>query len=135
MRKLNIRVNLSLRTLLCLRLGLNRKFTRRFNPGDIVYIRYFLLEKKKKKYFIRLKEFFGKCIAYRNRLFKSSVILRKAVKLNEVEQLFVLDSPFIVGVRVQRASKRNLKKLLFLRRYSGKYSRVRLLAGFKRKVE
>lgn len=131
MGKLNGKISLHLKALMSLRLGLNA----RFNPGDIVYVKYFIIERRKKKYFVRLKDFFGKCIAYRNRLFKTSVILRKAVKLNEIEQIFVLDSPFILGVRVQKASKMNLKKLLFLRKYSGKYSRVRLLAGFKKKAE
>lgn len=127
----NTKINLTLKHLISLKFFLGS----RFNPGDIVYIKYLIIDKKKKKYFVRLKAFFGKCIAFRNRLFKTSVILRKAVKLNEIEQLFVLDSPYIVGLRVQRAHKRNFKKLLFLRKYSGKYSRVRLLSGFKIKEE
>lgn len=107
---------------------------RRFNPGDVLYIKYLRLEKKRKKFYFRRKEFFGKCIGFKNQLIKRSVILRKAVKLNEVEQVFVLDSPFIWGIRVQKGFKPRYKKMLFLREYSGKFSRVRVLTRFKKRL-
>jgi ribosomal protein L19 len=127
----SIRINLNLKLLF----SYGFLFFLRFNPGDIVYIKYLIIQRKKKKYFFRVKEFFGKCIAFRNRFLRSSVILRKAVKLNEIENIFILDSPFILGLGVQKDPNRSYKKLLFLRRYSGKYSRVNLYKGFKKKSE
>lgn len=102
-----------------------------FSIGDILYIRYFIIERKKNKYFLRTKEFFGRCIKFTGGLFRKTALLRKSVKLNEVEQIFLLDSPFILTLKVQKSFLNMRKNMLFLRKASAKHSRVKLQDGYR----
>lgn len=102
-----------------------------FSIGDILYIRYFIIERKKNKYFLRTKEFFGRCIKFTGGLFRKTALLRKSVKLNEVEQIFLLDCPFILTLKVQKSFLNMRKNMLFLRKASSKHSRVKLQDGYR----
>jgi len=97
----------------------------RLKFGDLVFIKYILFFKKTKKYFYKIKTFFGKCIFYKGELFKKTLSLRKAIKLNVVEQVFLLDSPFIILIKNKLGYWKRGKKFLWLRKMSARFSIIK----------
>ena len=78
--------------------------------GDFVFISYGLIKKKRKKFYIIKKDFFGRCISIKKSLRYFSFLLRKQIKLNVLEQWFIADYPYFFLVIVKKFNKKGLKK-------------------------
>lgn len=96
-----------------------------FSFGDFIFISYGLIKKKRKKFYVRKKEFFGRCITVKKFLRYISFLLRKQVKLNVLEQLFLADYPYYFITIVKKFNKKVLKKWFWLRTRAPSYSKVR----------
>lgn len=104
-----------------------KKFLANFNFsfGDFIFLSYGLIKKKRNKFYIIKKDFFGRCINIKKSLRYISFLLRKQIKLNVLEQWFIADYPYFFIIIVKKFNKKGLKKWFWLRNKSASYSRVR----------
>ena len=96
-----------------------------FLYGDFIFISYGLVKKKRKKFYIVKKEFFGRCITIKKSLRFISFLLRKQIKLNVLEQRFLADYPYYFITLIKKFNKKILKKWFWLRNRAPSYSKVR----------
>jgi len=96
-----------------------------FNYGDIIYLKYIFIEIKKKKYFLKKKNIFGKLISLKKNLIINSIKLRKLIKLNELEIIILTESPFLILFLKKKQNKKKFKKLLYLKKVSLSFSKLK----------
>lgn len=92
-----------------------------FRPGDTIEVRLWVVEGSKK----RLQLFEGIVISINNRGLNSSFIVRKISNGEGVERVFQTHSPIIESIFIKRFGVVRRAKLYFLRKLSGKASRIK----------
>ena len=93
----------------------------RFEPGDTVRVQVRVREGDKE----RLQAFEGVCIAKRGGGISETFTVRKVSAGVGVERIFPLHSPTISSVELVRRGAVRRAKLYYLRRLSGRASRIR----------
>jgi large subunit ribosomal protein L19 len=93
----------------------------RFDPGDTVRVQVRVREGDKE----RLQAFEGVCIAKRGGGISETFTVRKVSAGVGVERIFPLHSPTIASVELVRRGAVRRAKLYYLRRLSGRASRIR----------
>lgn len=92
-----------------------------FRPGDTVKVMVRVREGEKE----RLQAFEGICIAKRGGGISETFTVRKVSAGVGVERIFPLHSPNVASVDIVRRGKVRRAKLYYLRRLTGKASRIR----------
>ena len=92
-----------------------------FRPGDTVRVNVRVREGDKE----RLQAFEGVCIGRRGAGMQETFTVRKVSAGVGVERIFPVHSPNVSGVEVVRKGKVARAKLYYLRRLSGKATRIR----------
>jgi large subunit ribosomal protein L19 len=92
-----------------------------FRPGDTLKVMVRVREGDKE----RLQAFEGVCIARRGAGISETFTVRKVSAGVGVERIFPVHSPNIATVEVMRRGKVRRAKLYFLRRLTGKATRIR----------
>src|SRR3989337_576915 len=92
-----------------------------FRPGDTVRVMVRVREGDKE----RVQAFEGVCIARRGGRIEETFAVGKVSSGVGVERIFPLHSPNVAGVEVVRKGKVRRAKLYYLRRLTGKATRIR----------
>ncbi|MCV2508646.1 MAG: 50S ribosomal protein L19 [Candidatus Lightella neohaematopini] len=92
-----------------------------FRIGDTVQVKIWILEGDKK----RIQSFEGIVISIRNHRLNSSFTIRKYSNNENVERVFLLHSPIIYNIIVKRFGCVRRSKLYYLRKLSGKATRIK----------
>ncbi|HWO89179.1 MAG TPA: 50S ribosomal protein L19 [Gemmatimonadales bacterium] len=92
-----------------------------FRPGDTVRVMVRVREGDKE----RLQAFEGVCIGRRGAGISATFTVRKVSAGVGVERIFPLHSPNVASVEVVRKGKVRRAKLYYLRRLTGKATRIR----------
>jgi large subunit ribosomal protein L19 len=92
-----------------------------FRPGDTIKVMVRVREGDKE----RLQAFEGVCIGRRGAGISETFSVRKISAGVGVERIFPVHSPNVASVEVVRRGKVNRAKLYYLRRLSGKATRIR----------
>lgn len=92
-----------------------------FKPGDTVCVSVKIVEEANE----RVQAYEGLCIARRNRGLGSSITVRKVSDGEGVERTFPLYSPRIVSISVVKRGIVRRAKLYYIRKLSGKASRIK----------
>lgn len=92
-----------------------------FRPGDTVRVMVRVREGDKE----RVQAFEGVCIGRRGGGVNETFTVRKVSAGVGVERIFPLHSPNVAGVEVVRKGKVRRAKLYYLRRLTGKATRIR----------
>jgi large subunit ribosomal protein L19 len=92
-----------------------------FRPGDTLKVMVRVREGDKE----RLQAFEGICIAKRGGGIQETFTVRKVSAGVGVERIFPLHSPNVSSVEIMRRGKVRRAKLYYLRRLTGKASRIR----------
>lgn len=92
-----------------------------FRPGDTVKVMVRVREGEKE----RLQAFEGVCIAKRGGGISETFTVRKVSAGVGVERIFPLHSPNVASVDIVRRGKVRRAKLYYLRRLTGKSTRIR----------
>lgn len=91
-----------------------------FNPGDTISVSMKILEGGKE----RVQAFQGIVIQRRGADLGQTVTVRKSSNGVYVERIFPLHSPLITEIKVTRRGKVNRAKLFYLRKLTGKATRI-----------
>ena len=102
-----------------------------FNVGDIVKIGYTIPEGEKE----RIQYYEGLIIAKKNKGLGKSFTLRRNVQGIGVEQVFLLYSPKILSLVTKQQSKIRRAKLYYLRKLTGKASRIKEKLAFIEQIQ
>lgn len=92
-----------------------------FSPGDTVVVQVRVSEGGRE----RLQAFEGVVIGKRNRGISSSFTVRKVSHGEGVERVFMMHSPLIDSIKVQRKGAVRRAKLYYLRSRRGKSARIK----------
>lgn len=92
-----------------------------FRPGDTVKVMVRVREGDKE----RLQAFEGVCIGRRGAGIQETFMVRKVSAGVGVERIFPINSPNVASVEVLRKGKIRRAKLYYLRRLTGKATRIR----------
>lgn len=92
-----------------------------FSPGDTVVVQVRVSEGGRE----RLQAFEGVVIAKRNRGISGSFTVRKVSHGEGVERVFMMHSPLIDSIKVQRKGAVRRAKLYYLRSRRGKSARIK----------
>ena len=92
-----------------------------FKPGDTVCVNVKIIEEASE----RVQAYEGLCIARKNRGLGSSITVRKISGGEGVERTFPLYSPRIVSITVVKRGLVRRAKLYYIRKLSGKASRIK----------
>jgi len=92
-----------------------------FNVGDTVDVHVKILEADKE----RIQVFSGTVIGRKGRGVNESFTVRRIVEGEGVERVFPLHSPKIADIRVTRSGKTRRAKLYYLRKRTGKATKVK----------
>ena len=92
------------------------------NVGDIIKIEYKIPEGDKE----RIQSYEGLVIAKQNKNLGKSFTLRRNVQGIGIEQVFLFHSPKIASITKKQASKVRRAKLYFIRKLSGKATRLKI---------
>ncbi|MCV2518431.1 MAG: 50S ribosomal protein L19 [Candidatus Lightella neohaematopini] len=92
-----------------------------FRTGDTVQVKIWILEGDKR----RIQSFEGIVISIRNHRLNSSFTIRKYSNNENVERVFLLHSPIIYNIIVKRYGFVRRSKLYYLRKLSGKATRIK----------
>ena len=93
----------------------------RIRVGEIIRLGYTIQEGDKE----RIQYYEGLIIAQQNRGLNRSFTLRRTVQGIGLEQIFILNSPKIVSINKKQKSKIRRSKLYFIRKLSGKSTRLK----------
>ncbi|MCV2525340.1 MAG: 50S ribosomal protein L19 [Candidatus Lightella neohaematopini] len=92
-----------------------------FRTGDTVQVKIWILEGDKK----RIQSFEGIVIGIHNHRLNSSFTVRKYSNNENIERVFLLHSPIIYNIIVKRYGFVRRSKLYYLRKLSGKATRIK----------
>ncbi|MCV2526090.1 MAG: 50S ribosomal protein L19 [Candidatus Lightella neohaematopini] len=92
-----------------------------FRTGDTVQVKIWILEGDKK----RIQSFEGIVISIHNHRLNSSFTVRKYSNNENIERVFLLHSPIIYNIIVKRYGFVRRSKLYYLRKLSGKATRIK----------
>ena len=92
-----------------------------FRPGDTVKVMVRVREGEKE----RLQAFEGVCIARKRSGISATFTVRKVSAGVGVERIFPLHSPNVSSIEVMRRGKVSRAKLYYLRKLTGKATRIR----------
>ncbi len=92
------------------------------NVGDIIRLEYKIPEGDKE----RIQSYEGLVIAKQNKNLGKSFTLRRNVQGIGIEQVFLFHSPKIASITKKQASKVRRAKLYFIRKLSGKATRLKI---------
>ena len=92
----------------------------KFTSGDTVDVLVKIVEGDKE----RIQTFNGTVIAMRGRGAGETFTVRRIVQDEGVERIFPLNSPKIAGLKVKRSGKVRRAKLTYLRKRTGKATRL-----------
>ena len=102
--------------------NLNKEKNTPINVGDIIKLQYKIPDGDKE----RIQSYEGLIIAKQNRGLGKSFTLRRNVDGIGVEQVFLENSPKIVSIKINQASKIRRSKLYFIRQLKGKATRLKV---------
>jgi len=91
-----------------------------FNPGDTISMDIRVVEGEKE----RVQRFQGVVIARKNGGIEETITVRKISNGVGVERIFPIHSPMIASIKVLRRGKVRRAKLHYLRKLTGKASRI-----------
>jgi len=97
-----------------------RKNIPRFDVGDVIEVYYTIKEGDK----VRTQIFSGTVIARRGRGLNKMFTVRRIVNDEGVERIFPLHSPAIVDIKPIRSGKTRRAKLYYLRKRTGKATKL-----------
>lgn len=89
--------------------------------GDAVKIKKIIQEGTKER--IQIVE--GVIIAHKNSSINTTITVRKIVQNVGVERVYLINSPQIVEIQIQKEAKVRRSKLYYLRKRSGKSTRLK----------
>jgi len=89
--------------------------------GDIIKLKTTIQEGEKS----RLQSYEGIVIAKKNVVLNKAVIVRSIMQGIGIERNFILNSPKIESIEIKRSSKVRRSKLYYLRKLSGKATRLK----------
>ncbi|MCV2531463.1 MAG: 50S ribosomal protein L19 [Candidatus Lightella neohaematopini] len=92
-----------------------------FKVGDTIQVKIWISEGDKK----RIQSFEGIVIGMHNNRLNSSFTVRKYSNNENVERVFLLHSPIIYNIIVKRCGIVRRSKLYYLRKLSGKATRIK----------
>jgi large subunit ribosomal protein L19 len=102
--------------------SLNKEKNSPVNVGDVIKLQYKIPDGDKE----RIQSYEGLIIAKQNRGLGKSFTLRRNVDGIGVEQVFLENSPKIVSIKINQASKIRRSKLYFIRQLKGKATRLKV---------